>query len=90
MNQLFFKSDPEVYEAVLSSLDAAWGFPKNGFKHCFLPLLHAPKAGQYAYLAIRKAEAEMEPAASMLLELLATGQVLEVSAAEYRAAIPQV
>jgi hypothetical protein len=90
MTQRFLKSAPEVYEAVLSSLDAAWGFPKDGFSHCFLPLSYAPQAGGYAYLAIQSADAEMQPAASMLPDLLASGQVIEVNAAEYRAAMPEI
>jgi hypothetical protein len=90
MSQRFFKSSPEVYEAVLSSLDAAWGFPKDGFAHCFLPLEHAPKLGGFAYLAIQSEDADMEPASSMLPQLLASGQVIEVAVEEYRAALPEV
>jgi hypothetical protein len=32
----------------------------------------------------------MEPAASMLPDLLASGQVVEVTAADYRAAMPEI
>jgi len=88
--QRFFKSSPAVYSGVLANLDAAWGFPKQGFSHCFLPLNYAPQSGGFAFLAIQSADADMEPAASMLPDLLASGQVVEVTAADYRAAMPEI
>ena len=88
--QRFLKSSPAVYGQVLATLDAAWAFPKNGFSHCFIPLSYAPQSGGFAFLAIQSADAEMEPAASMLPDLLASGQVVEVTAADYRAAMPEI
>jgi hypothetical protein len=88
--QRFLKASPAVYAEVLATLDAAWGFPKDGFAHCFLPLDYAPQSGGFAYLAIQAADAEMEPAAPMLPALLSSGQVAEVTAAEYLAAMPEI
>jgi hypothetical protein len=88
--QRFFKSSPAVYAEVLATLDAAWGFPKQGFSHCFLPLEYAPQFGGFAFLAIQSADADMEPAATLLPTLLQSGAVQEVAAAEYRAAMPEI
>lgn len=90
MSQRFFKSSPAVYATALATLDAEWGFPKQGFSHCFLPLNYAPQTGGFAYLAIHQNDAEMEPAAALLADMMASGQVIEVTADEYRAAMPTV
>lgn len=90
MIQRFFRSSPAVYADVLATLDAAWGFPKNGFDHVFLPLNYAPQKDGMAYLAIQAADAEMEPASEMLPQLLASGAVVEVTQADYRAAMPEI
>lgn len=88
MTQRFFRSSSAVYTQVLATLDAAWGFPKYGCQHVFLPLDYAPQKNGYAYLAIQAADAEMEPAGEMLAQLLASGAVVEVTQADYRAAMP--
>jgi hypothetical protein len=88
--QRFFKSSPSVYAEVLANLDDAWGFPKQGFSHCFLPLEYAPQSGGFAFLAIQAADADMEPAATLLPTLLQSGAVKEITAAEYRAAMPEI
>lgn len=90
MSHRFFRSSPAVYTQVLASLDAAWGFPKYGCQHCFLPLSYAPQKDGMAYLAIQAADAEMAPAGEMLPQLLASGAVVEVTQADYRAAMPEV
>lgn len=90
MTQRFFRSAPNVYEQTLAALDSAWGFPKHGFDHVFLPLSYAPQKAGMAYLAIQAAEAEMEPAGEMLAELLSAGVVQEVTQADYRAAMPEL
>ena len=87
MTQRFFKAAPAVYAAVLAELDAAWGFPKYGCEHVFLPVTYAPQMNGMAYLAIRSSEADMEPADSMLPEMLEAGQVVEVTDEEYGAAM---
>jgi hypothetical protein len=88
--QRFFKSSSAVYAKVLETLDAAWGFPKLGFLHCFLPLEYAPKFNGFAFLAIQAEDAEMEPAGEMLAGLIASGDVQEVTQADYVAAMPQL
>jgi hypothetical protein len=90
MSQRFFRSSPEVYSQVLAALDAAWGFPKDGFDHVFIPLSYAPQKDGLAYLAIQSADAEMEPAGTMLSQLLASGDVVEVTQGEYHAAAPEI
>jgi hypothetical protein len=90
MNQRFFKATPAVYAASLAALDEAWGFPKQGFDHCFVPVEYAPQSGGFAFLAITEADAEMEPAGEMLAGLIASGDVQEVTQADYVAAMPQL
>lgn len=89
MSQRFLRSAPAVYSQVLATLDAAWGFPKYGCDHVFLPLSYAPRKEGFAYLAILSSDAEMEPAGELLQELLASGAVAEVTQADYLAAMPE-
>lgn len=89
VSQRFFRSTPAVYSQVLDTLDAAWGFPKYGCQHVFLPLSYAPQKDGLAYLAIQAADAEMEPADELLPQLLAAGAVVEVTQADYRNAMPE-
>lgn len=89
MSHRFFRASPQVYEAALSALDAAWGFPKLGCGHVFLPLDYAPKKDGLAYLSIRSEEAAMPPADAMLADMISQGLVEEVSEQDYRDAMEE-
>lgn len=89
MTQRFFRTaDAALYEQVRLGLDAAWGHVPP--TTCIDPADVAPRddAGRIV-LAVRQEFTEFQAAAAILPDLLASGQVVEISEAEYRAAMPQ-
>jgi hypothetical protein len=80
-------ADAAIYESLRLQLDAAWGHPTPGGDTitCVNPAAVAPRdsVGRIL-LSVRGEFAEYEPAASMLPELLASGEVEEISAADYQ------
>jgi hypothetical protein len=90
MSQVYMRATPEVYAQVLATLDAAWGFPKYGCEHVFLPLGYAPQKDGYAYLAVMESDMSMPPADTMLPQLVQAGQVEFVTEQEYRDAFPSL
>ena len=84
----FFRSTDAIYESVRATLDAAWGYPNSGTKTTtsLPPALDAPHDLQgRVFLAIAAVFCDYEAVAEMLPELLAAGNVEEISEAEYGA-----
>jgi hypothetical protein len=88
--QRYFRSEPAVYEAIRSQLDAAWGLPNDkGTVTCIEPAETAFRDGDgMVLLAVRSEFCEFPAVSSMLPTLLASGSVEEINAAEYHAAFP--
>lgn len=88
----FFRSTDAVYEQVRATLDAAWGHPTADGRTitCIQPAATAPhdEKGRVV-LAVNDEFCEYPVAVDMLPQLLASGQVNEITQAEYRAALPQ-
>jgi hypothetical protein len=87
MTQRFFRTaDAALYEQVRLGLDAAWGHTPP--TTCIDPADSAPRddAGRIV-LAVRQEFTEFPAVAAILPDLLASGQVVEIGEAEYRAAI---
>jgi hypothetical protein len=86
IHRFFRTSDATLYEQVRLGLDAAWGHTPP--TTCIDPADVAPRddAGRIV-LAVRQEFTEFPAAAAILPDLLASGQVVEISEAEYRAAI---
>jgi hypothetical protein len=82
--QRFFRtSDAALYEQVRLGLDAAWGHQPP--VTCFDPASVAPRDSQHRILLAVRAEFASYPAvAAMLPDLLASGSVEEIAAAEYQ------
>ena len=87
----YFRSTAAVYESIRSQLDAAWGYPNAETK----TLTAIPPVGELpadqqgrVYLAISAAYCEYVLPSQMLPELLASGAVEELTAAEYAAVFP--
>jgi len=83
-------SSPEVYESMRLQLDALWGHgPGTGTATCYTPVSEVPETddGQVT-LAVRKEFCEYAAVAALLPQLLASGQVRELTAAEYRSEQP--
>jgi len=81
--------DADLYETVRLQLDAAWGHPTPDGRTitCIDPAAVAPRDAQgRIVLAVRDEFAAIEPAATMLPQLLASGAVEQISEAEYSAA----
>lgn len=86
IHRFFRTADAALYEQVRLGLDAAWGHVPP--TTCIDPADAAPRddAGRIV-LAVRQEFTEFPPAAAILPDLLASGQVVEISEAEYRAAV---
>lgn len=86
MSQRYFRTaDESLYEQVRLGLDVAWGHPSGGTVTCIDPAAVAPRDAQGRILLAVKPEFTEFPAASaMLPDLLASGAVEEITAAEYQ------
>jgi hypothetical protein len=89
--RFFRTADEALYESIRLQLDAAWGHPTpDGVTlTCFDPLAVAPRdsAGR-VLLAVHDEFTTWEPAATLLPQLLASGAVEEIDAAEYQPVDP--
>ena len=84
----YFRALPAVYASICSQLDAAYGYPNAETKtERTLPLAsELPADGQgRLYLAVDAAYCEFILPGEMLPELLASGAVEELTAAQYEA-----
>jgi len=85
----YFRASPEVYEQMRATLDAAWGLPNDkATVTCMAPLATAPRhlSGDVV-VGVLPEWCEWEPAATMLPQLLASGAVSEITAADYFACL---
>lgn len=78
-----FSASPQVYEQWRVALDSAWGLPANGQQTVLPPLEGAPVVGGKVYFATLAAHCDYEPVATLLPAALASGEVTEISEAEY-------
>ncbi len=86
----FRTASDAVYEGVRRELDNAWGLPSNGQETCYMPASKAIKdTDGRCLLAVPNEFCEYDAVASVLPGLLAAGAVEEISAATYRASLPQ-
>jgi len=86
----FFSALPEVYEQWRAALDSAWGLPANGQQTVLPPLADAPVVGGMVYFAALATHCDYEPVATMLPAALASGEVAELSEAQYVAAVTSI
>jgi hypothetical protein len=89
----YFRSTPAVYASICSQLDAAYGYPNPETKtQRTLPLVaDLPADGQgRVYLAVSADYCDYILPGQMLPELLASGAVEEITAAQYEAMLPAV
>jgi len=89
MTQRFFRSSAAVYEAMRTQLDAAFGYPDGVTETVWQPAASAVKDNQgRCLLAVHATSCERPAVAAVLPDLLASGQVEEIDAATYAAAMP--
>ena len=91
MTGRYFRSTPAIYTSICQQLDAAYGYPNAETKtQRTLPLvgeLPSDSAG-LVYLAISSEYCDYILPSQMLPQLMASGAVDEITAAEYQAALP--
>ena len=90
--RFFRTADDSLYEEVRLQLDAAWGHPTPDGRTltCFDPASVAPRDHDgRILLAVREEFATWEPAATFLPQLLTSGVVQEITAAEYQPVPPR-
>jgi hypothetical protein len=89
MSQRYFRSSAAVYEAMRTQLDAAFGYPDGTTETVWQPAASAVTDSQgRCLLAVHAASCERPAVAAVLPDLLASGQVEEIDAATYAAAMP--
>jgi hypothetical protein len=89
--RFFRTADVGLYESIRLQLDAAWGHPTPDGQTvtCFDPAALAPRdAAGRLLLAVKNEFATWEPAATLLPQLLASGAVEEIAAADYQPVVP--
>lgn len=89
MTHRFFRASPAVYEQVRAQVDSAWGYPtKIGTQTCIPPADEQSTDSQgRCLLAVLVEWTTWEPVATLLPQMIAVGQVEEISEAEYWAAV---
>jgi hypothetical protein len=88
--QRYFRSSPQVYEAMRQQLDAAFGYPNDHTQTVWAAVADAVKDDQgRCLLAVRSESCERPQVAAVLPGLIASGVVEEIDAATYQAAMPQ-
>jgi hypothetical protein len=83
----FRTANAEVYEGIRAQLDVAWGHPTPDGKTltCIEPAATAPRDLQgRILLAVKEEFATWDPAATLLPQILASGVVEEIDAADYQ------
>jgi hypothetical protein len=86
----YFAAMPQVYEAARLAIDEAWGLPAHGQRTCFTPAAEASDiAGDgRVLLAVDSQFCEYEFVAEMLPQLLASGQVAELTHGQWQSLMP--
>lgn len=80
-----------AYEQIRLTLDAAWGLPNESTKTttCIDPAAVAPRDSQgRVVLAVQQEFCEFTPAVDLLPQLVASGVVSEITAADYADCLP--
>jgi len=87
----FRTADANLYESIRLQLDAAWGHPTPDGQTitCFDPVAVAPRdAAGRVLLAVNDEFCDYEAVAAVLPGLIATGAVDEITAVDYKPALP--
>lgn len=82
----YFRARPAVYGNVRGTVDAAWGLPANGQLTALPPASDCPVVAGLVYLSARADHCGYEPIATMLPQLLESGDVEEVDEGAYLSA----
>lgn len=89
----YFRSTPAVYSDICAQLDAAYGYPNADTKtlRTLPPAENLPADDEgRVYLSISAAYCEFNLPSELLPQLIASGLVEEITAAQYAAVLPPV
>lgn len=91
MEVRFFHFDPNAYEKARIALDARWGYgPGTGTVTCVTPVAAARRnASGRVVLAVWDFVLTDENVRAILPNMLASGTAVEITRAEYEAAMPR-
>ena len=91
MEQRFFHVDPVAYEKARLALDRRWGYaPGTGTDTCVTPAAAARRnASGRVVLAVWDRVLASEEVRAILPAMLASGTAVEITLAEYEAAMPR-
>jgi hypothetical protein len=89
MNVRYFRTaDESEYERARATLDALWNLPSNGQQTCFEPAETAPRdAKGNLYLSLWAFYCDIPEAAAILVAMLESGLVAEITHDEYFSAV---
>lgn len=90
MTHRFLKASPEVYEAMRAQVDASWGYPTEHTQTSIPPAAEQNKDSDGdCIIGVKSEWCEWEPVATLLPQMIAAGQIEEITEVEYWAALPQ-
>lgn len=86
----FLKAGPSVYESMRAQVDAAWGYPTAHTQTAIPQAADQNKdASGDCIIGVKAEWCEWEPVATLLPQMIAAGQIKEITEAEYWASMPQ-
>jgi hypothetical protein len=90
MTHRFFKASPDVYESLRAQIDAAWGYP-TAYTQTSIPTAdeQARDASGMCIMGVKAEWITWEPVATVLPQMLAAGQIEEITESQYWTAMPQ-
>jgi len=89
MNVRYFRTaDEAAYEGARATLDALWGLPANGQETCFEPASTCPRdVSGNLYLSLWSFYCDIPEAQQLLVAMLASNAVVEITRDEYFSAV---
>lgn len=85
--QRYYRATAAAYEQARRNIDARMGFPSAVAETCIAPSALAPTVGTAVYVAVRWDLCELAAVSRVLVPLVQRGDIVEVSADEFRSAI---
>lgn len=90
MSTRYFTAAADTYGSIASQLDQAYGYPNPETRtdRALPPVSDLPSKGGRVYLAVDASYCDYVLPSELLPQLISSGQVAEITEAEYSAAVP--
>lgn len=85
--QRYFRTTEATYESARRTIDAAFCYPSAAAATCITPAAGAPRLNGFVVVAVRRDLCALLVVAKTLGRLIASGDVVEITQAEYAAAM---